>query len=536
MTLRKLTIGAALSACGASAAWAQPVGVYASGMLHQPVGEVLTTSVNERRLTACCIGSSGQDGVDVQLHSLSGGGVGVDVSPLTTPGQEIRIRPRGWDGTIKGRIEISAGVGGGIMTTVDFSAIGATALRTIEYGPDGQVISDVTTPGSIQGYLDNPVCPPPMVPTVWYTSGGWVVWGCGVGLDPYGDPYPYPRLVAPVGGTTPVDFGGVETIEIRARNFPELVVMDASMGTFGRECWGAGQAHLQEQCDSGACAASDVHLVATNIGSSGQDGVAFDLGAIRPPAGGGLPGGGGSGGTGGFTFKSKRCPECPPGHVILMKAFDDEGQEMRMTHTLLDPLTGDTAIEADFSAIGAIGYVVTYYGPGGVVVGPPGGTAHINGGPRPVWHADCPPGSRAIFINVGTTSNPVWQFQGCEGIFELTVPGVGTIGGVAMIELSALNPTSSYGRMRQCYVTGTETSAITVEELHVTELRRADTDCSGVVDFFDIDPFLQAMFNPREYTVTKVACPLSNADCNNDGTVDFFDIDPFIQCLFGGCP
>ncbi len=64
----------------------------------------------------------------------------------------------------------------------------------------------------------------------------------------------------------------------------------------------------------------------------------------------------------------------------------------------------------------------------------------------------------------------------------------------------------------------------------------ADMNCDGVVDFFDIDPFLLALFDPTGYDAAYPDCDRFNADVNNDGGVDFFDIDPFVACLFGGCP
>ncbi len=64
----------------------------------------------------------------------------------------------------------------------------------------------------------------------------------------------------------------------------------------------------------------------------------------------------------------------------------------------------------------------------------------------------------------------------------------------------------------------------------------ADGNCDGIVDFFDIDPFLLALFSPAGYTSAYPNCDIRNADINNDGAVDFFDIDPFVACLFGGCP
>ena len=71
----------------------------------------------------------------------------------------------------------------------------------------------------------------------------------------------------------------------------------------------------------------------------------------------------------------------------------------------------------------------------------------------------------------------------------------------------------------------------------VTRPGRGDINCDGSIDFFDIDPFLLALFDETAYEDTYPNCDLSNADANDDGSVDFFDIDPFLACLFAGaCP
>ncbi len=63
-----------------------------------------------------------------------------------------------------------------------------------------------------------------------------------------------------------------------------------------------------------------------------------------------------------------------------------------------------------------------------------------------------------------------------------------------------------------------------------------DPNCDGVIDFFDVDPFLLALFDPGGYAAAHPDCFLENADLDRSGRVDFFDIDPFVACLFGACP
>ncbi len=70
----------------------------------------------------------------------------------------------------------------------------------------------------------------------------------------------------------------------------------------------------------------------------------------------------------------------------------------------------------------------------------------------------------------------------------------------------------------------------------VPTYRPGDVNCDGVIDFFDIDAFILALFDPVDYAATYPDCDVSNADLTQDGAVDFFDIDAFIACLFGACP
>ncbi len=58
-----------------------------------------------------------------------------------------------------------------------------------------------------------------------------------------------------------------------------------------------------------------------------------------------------------------------------------------------------------------------------------------------------------------------------------------------------------------------------------------DVNCDGVVNFFDIDPFVAVLSgNPIP------GCPPAAADTDGDGDVDFFDIDPFVERLGTVCP
>ena len=58
-----------------------------------------------------------------------------------------------------------------------------------------------------------------------------------------------------------------------------------------------------------------------------------------------------------------------------------------------------------------------------------------------------------------------------------------------------------------------------------------DTNCDGVVNFDDIDPFVLALSGQAGYDAQYPDCDWLTADCNEDGTVDFDDIDAFVGLL-----
>lgn len=61
-----------------------------------------------------------------------------------------------------------------------------------------------------------------------------------------------------------------------------------------------------------------------------------------------------------------------------------------------------------------------------------------------------------------------------------------------------------------------------------------DLNCDGLVNSFDIDPFVLALVQPDEYAYQFPDCDRMRADINCDGLVNAFDIDPFVICLIAG--
>jgi outer membrane protein assembly factor BamB len=61
-----------------------------------------------------------------------------------------------------------------------------------------------------------------------------------------------------------------------------------------------------------------------------------------------------------------------------------------------------------------------------------------------------------------------------------------------------------------------------------------DVNCDGVVNNFDIDPFVLAITDPEAYALAYPDCDIAAADVNGDGQVNNFDIDPFVALISGG--
>lgn len=65
-------------------------------------------------------------------------------------------------------------------------------------------------------------------------------------------------------------------------------------------------------------------------------------------------------------------------------------------------------------------------------------------------------------------------------------------------------------------------------------MKIGDANGDGVVNAFDIDPFILALTNPYAYANQYPNWDILSCDINGDGVVNCFDIDPFIHLLTGG--
>jgi hypothetical protein len=117
---------------------------------------------------------------------------------------------------------------------------------------------------------------------------------------------------------------------------------------------------------------------------------------------------------------------------------------------------------------------------------------------------------------------------GPGGVISGATTAVLTIAGVSAADAGSYDVVVS----NSC---GSATSA--AAELTVRSVwARGDLNCDGLVNNFDIDPFVLALSDPTAYAAAFPECDRTNADVNEDGRVDNFDIDPFVVLLGGGAP
>ncbi|MGE0480862.1 MAG: hypothetical protein AB7Q17_10370 [Phycisphaerae bacterium] len=60
-----------------------------------------------------------------------------------------------------------------------------------------------------------------------------------------------------------------------------------------------------------------------------------------------------------------------------------------------------------------------------------------------------------------------------------------------------------------------------------------DLNCDGMVNNFDIDPFVLALTDPAAYEAAHPGCDIRGADTNDDGQINNFDIDAFVALVTG---
>jgi hypothetical protein len=480
--------------------------------------------------TPGAVGCSGE----VELNTLSGGGVTVHPGDLSSAGGEIKIKHKGWDGLIYGTHRARLLPGGDIEVEDDNTGLPIDAVRTIVRDGDGVVVHDETDPGPLGYIVTNGTgvvgpCPGGGLPewqyvTVLYNppiyrNFEWIafekiwVFGCP------GESHNFNRNSITTYGICDQNavFGqGLGALEVSSNNLPALELSSPGVHFQGTECSGLGDVLITEDCDhaSDCDDAENRKLVVSNIGSSGQDGVEVKWRSARPPAGGSVTLGDILDKTSEAEFDLKKNYV---GHVTLIK------QRVRGTGG------GTGAVSCDFSGVGSTQYLVTAYLDGSIV----GETILPNLGEVIVSQDQiiCGPGSQIVwgwvtelYWNPWPIQQSVRTYWGVLGCFKIGWGGLDPIP-VDRVAFTPINPVLPMDDASSVAITARDISQIVVTDVAAAApLCPADYNQDGFLDFFDYDNFVEAY-----------ETGVGNADFNGDGFVDFFDYDDFVLAYETGC-
>lgn len=133
-------------------------------------------------------------------------------------------------------------------------------------------------------------------------------------------------------------------------------------------------------------------------------------------------------------------------------------------------------------------------------------------------------------ISTTTASQHVFVYSSTDGLRDLNDGALieGMPAGYHLYMATEINNSgwiAGYGHTAQGKITG-----------FVLKTRAAtpgDLNCDGVVNNFDIDPFVLALTNADAYAAAYPDCDMRAADVNADGVVNNFDIDSFVALLVG---
>jgi len=285
---------------------------------------------------------------------------------------------------------------------------------------------------------------------------------------------------------TDSDNDGISDIEVTALGLPGFTIQNPALHSFNVADWAISNGTLWENVDNSGRA-----LVADNLGSSGQEGVTIDLGP----------------GAGSATLRSKKCPDCPPGHVTLIKFYDEAGREAFHASTIDDPATGEDQHYPDFSARGSTHILVTVLDAAG---NPTSSHVMANGDPLDPL---CPNGGIRV-----------WQWDFSCGCVRLSCAYM-------TLQLTPIAPVNEPPEVRYCDQTSN------AERLYITGVTVSTPPVCGSADFnhdgdLGTDADIEAFF---ACLAGNCCAACSTADFNADGDLGTdADIESFFRVLAGG--
>ena len=149
------------------------------------------------------------------------------------------------------------------------------------------------------------------------------------------------------------------------------------------------------------------------------------------------------------------------------------------------------------------------------------------------------PGTDVFTVDISNDAGANWT-----NVETVGPSGTGTSGGWIFHEFDVASIITPTDQMQLRFIAADEGDGSLVEaaldDFSITEFSCSmpyppgDLNCDGLVNSFDIDPFVLALTGPEDYAVAYPDCDVILADCNGDGLVNSFDIDPFVLMLTGG--
>ena len=133
----------------------------------------------------------------------------------------------------------------------------------------------------------------------------------------------------------------------------------------------------------------------------------------------------------------------------------------------------------------------------------------------------------------GTGGDPAWiqiydsSWQALDGEIEIGMPGT------LWSSIDEMDSPLAYGDDGTVWIAwvGENEEGENTFITSLKPLELGDANCDGVVNLFDIDPFVLAMSDPSGYEAAYPDCDRMLADTDGDGSVSNFDIDPFVATL-----
>jgi hypothetical protein len=488
----------------------------AFGLLHQPNGQAELTA-GPGTLTVSNIGSSGKDGVSIDLGETGQGWLGTGELQGDLPeGASMVLGNRGTRGGVAdqlmGGTVITGLAGGDMQMNVDLSQLDATTYTLTLY-LDGEVVfsqSDIpdtidfiTIPAGTNAASCFCKLLPSPVNILWYMATS-----APIDVQLLAGTFSADRLeIIPDGEQA--DLESIQFIDLTMTDTADLVINDEALHKFDLDHRVLGTARFTAGSDG---------LVVSNIGSSGEDGVTVDL----PPAG---------------SYDATTLPFGTPvnGNLFSIEALGSTSGPASGGGDSLGiagqrNLGGLVGVFADYGAIGSDNVRIEVYDDGALV-----DTATVAGNPLriaiilPEVAGDPQPGitgAGKIAIDPG----PPCYYIAYEANVEVRPNGGGSIVGdeIRMLADDADVTITSLG---QVDLLGNGVGTMTITEEAFTGTDPPKEGCEGDANGDDVVDTADLVILLAEWG----DCVGCDADFNGDDVVDTADL-VILLAAWGPCP